>query len=139
LVIIDRVKNIFKLAQGEYIAPEKYTLFLKYRIENVYIKHELVAQAYVHGDSLQSYLVAVIVPDVELFMPWATKHNFTGTFQEIITKPEVTKAVLNELTEFGRANDLKGFEIARTIYMDSELFSVQNGLLTPSFKLKVIK
>lgn len=52
LKIIDRKKHIFKLAQGEYIAPEK--------IENVYLRSEALAQVFVHGESLQVGILLVI-------------------------------------------------------------------------------
>jgi len=51
LKIIDRKKNIFKLAQGEYIAAEK--------IENVVIRSPFIEQAWVYGNSLQVFSIAV--------------------------------------------------------------------------------
>merc|ERR1711935_515583 len=56
VTIIDRVKNIFKLSQGEYIAPEK--------LENIYTTSPYVSQIYVHGESTEAWLMAVIVPDM---------------------------------------------------------------------------
>jgi long-chain acyl-CoA synthetase len=41
LKIIDRKKNIFKLQQGEYVAPDK--------VENTYLKSNFVAEAFLHG------------------------------------------------------------------------------------------
>lgn len=105
---MDRKKHIFKLAQGEYIAPEK--------IENVYLRSEAVAQVFVHGDSLQvgeykalvqsiftkiyeekavtsqgnwyvclqACLVAVVVPDPEFLPGWTERTmKLQGSYQEL--------------------------------------------------------
>lgn len=45
------------------------------QVENVYLRSQYVAQAFVHGDSLQNELVAIIVPDVDVLTPWAKKNN----------------------------------------------------------------
>jgi len=63
LKIIDRSKNIFKLSQGEYIAPEK--------IENICVLSSYVAQALIYGNSLKNNTVGVIVPDKDRAMAWA--------------------------------------------------------------------
>ncbi|CAO3569911.1 unnamed protein product [Mortierella alpina] len=129
LVVIDRVKNIFKLAQGEYIAPEK--------IEAVLAKHYLVAQVFVYGDSLQATLVGVVVPDAETLKPWADENGLgSKSYEELCAHPAVKETFIKELREFGRENDLKGFEILKNIHVTAEQFSIDNDLLTPTFKLK---
>ena len=54
LKIIDRKKNILKLSQGEYVAP--------LHLEKIYQSSDYINEIYVYGDSLKSYLVAVIAP-----------------------------------------------------------------------------
>ncbi|KAJ3377928.1 Long chain acyl-CoA synthetase 7 peroxisomal [Lobulomyces angularis] len=129
LRIIDRVKNIFKLAQGEYIAPEK--------IENVYGRHELVAQSFVYGDSLQATLVGVIVLDEDTMKIYSQKHNLgSKTLKEYTEDPKVLELVSKDLLAHAKGSELKGFEILKKIRLYHEQFSMENGLLTPTFKLK---
>jgi long-chain acyl-CoA synthetase len=65
--IIDRKKNIFKLQQGEYVAPEK--------IENVLLNSQWISQIFVYGDGLQTYVIAIIIPKKESVLAWAQQHG----------------------------------------------------------------
>lgn len=98
------INNVCGL-QGEYVAPEK--------IENVYVRCPLVAQSFVHGDSLQPQLVAVVVPDPEALLPWAASRKMTQDMAALCSDPKVNKALLKSMQEEGRAAGLKGFEQVR--------------------------
>ncbi|XP_016102933.1 long-chain-fatty-acid--CoA ligase 1-like isoform X2 [Sinocyclocheilus grahami] len=128
LKIIDRKKHIFKLAQGEYIAPEK--------IENIYIHSDPVAQVFVHGDSLQACLVGILVPDPDFLPGWAKKRGIEGSYTEMCKSKELKNAILEDIIRLGKEAGLKSFEQVRDIALHMEMFSVQNGLLTPTLKAK---
>uniref|UniRef100_A0A4W3JAT0 Arachidonate--CoA ligase n=1 Tax=Callorhinchus milii TaxID=7868 RepID=A0A4W3JAT0_CALMI len=128
LKIIDRKKHIFKLAQGEYIAPEK--------IENVYVRSTPVAQVYVYGESLQACLVGIVVPDPETFSEWAQKTGVRGAYEELCKNQKVKQAVLEDMVALGKESGLKSFEQVKDIVLHPEMLTVQSGLLTPTFKAK---
>lgn len=129
LKIIDRKKNIFKLAQGEYIAPEK--------IENAYAKCKFVAQCFVYGDSFNSSLVAVVCVEPDVFKEWASSEGIKyESLGQLCNDPRAKAAVLAEMDAVGREAQLRGFEFAKAVTLVIEPFTIENGLLTPTFKVK---
>jgi len=106
--IIDRVKNIMKLSQGEYVALEK--------IENVYAACPVAQQIYVHGDPIQSYLLAVVIPDPVVLAKiasdvWKKRVSETDlrVLDEAVKDEKVVNAVLDVLTKDGVRYGLKGY------------------------------
>ncbi|XP_057476012.1 long chain acyl-CoA synthetase 6, peroxisomal [Actinidia eriantha] len=129
LKIIDRKKNIFKLAQGEYIAPEK--------IENVYAKCKFAAQCFVYGDSFNSSLVAVVCVDPDVLKAWAANEGIQyKDLGELCNDPRARAAALADMDAVGREVQLRGFEFAKAVTLVVEPFTMENGLLTPTFKIK---
>lgn len=130
--IIDRIKNALKLAQGEYISPE--------RIENVYLSHlSFLAQAYVHGDSIQTFLVGIFGVMPELFAPFAGKVLGKTIIPEDLqaikaacADERVRAAVVTELERVGKKNSFAGYEHVRNCYLYLDPFTIDNELLTPT-------
>ncbi|KAJ0002686.1 hypothetical protein NQD34_007835, partial [Periophthalmus magnuspinnatus] len=129
LKILDRKKHIFKLSQGEYIAPEK--------IENIYVRSSALAQVFVHGDSLQSCLVAVVVPDPDFLCNWTKRTlGLEGTYLDLCSRKEVKAVILEDMLRLGKEGGLKSFEQVKSIHVHTELFTIENGFLTPTMKAK---
>ena len=129
--VIDRVKNIFKLQQGEYVAPEK--------IENALMDSPYVEQIFVYGDSLQNYLVAIIVPNkshvIDFFFFFLINCN-NDNCKDYFENEELKKDILKNFETIGEKSDFKGFEIIKKIYLSPEPFTVENDLCTPTLKIR---
>ncbi|KAF4321867.1 hypothetical protein BBO99_00003471 [Phytophthora kernoviae] len=131
LSIIDRKKNIFKLSQGEYVAAEK--------IEGVYLKSKYVAQVFVYGDSLQSCLVGVVVPDPEMAEAWGQANGHSGehaAVSQLVNNSAFQKEVLEDMEVIAKEAQLRGFEFVKKVHFHPDAFSMDDGLITPTFKLK---
>ncbi|OQV25541.1 Long-chain-fatty-acid--CoA ligase 5, partial [Hypsibius exemplaris] len=125
LKVIDRKKHIFKLSQGEYLAPEK--------LETELLTSPLVNQIFIDGNSLHPFTVALVYPNYDLLQP---VQNGGGDVPDKLTAAEVEKTLLAEFKVVGKSRYLKSYEIPKKIYILPEPFSSENGFMTPTQKVK---
>ncbi|MET4431597.1 carboxylic acid reductase [Mycolicibacterium sp. 624] len=115
LVYLDRRNNVLKLSQGEFVTVS--------RLEAVFGDSPLVRQIYVYGNSARAYLLAVVVP---------TEDALTRSDGDI----EALKATISEsLQDIARDVGLQSYEIPRDFIIETEPFTLENGLLTGIRKL----
>jgi long-chain acyl-CoA synthetase len=121
LRIVDRAKQLVKLSQGEYISVTS--------LNDIYSLADGVANVYIFADSHHDAPAAVVVPTKAALDSWKAKG---------ITEPKESKVaktdMLKNLTDCAAKNELRGFEKVKAVVIDTEEFSVENGLLTPSMK-----
>jgi fatty acid CoA ligase FadD9 len=114
LVYVDRRNNVLKLAQGEFVA-----------IANVEASftsgHPAIRQIFIHGSSERAYLLAVIVP-----------HPGVLEAGESAAKEQLREAIKQVAASAG----LAACEVPREFLVETEPFSVDNGLLTTVGKLR---
>ncbi|GAB7365746.1 hypothetical protein MBLNU230_g7081t1 [Neophaeotheca triangularis] len=134
--IIDRRKNVLKLAQGEYISPE--------RIENVYLGNlPWLAQGYVHGDSSRATLVGIFGIQPDLFASFLDKNagikveaTDLKALEAAARDAKVQKLALKEMRKTGLKAKFNSWEHVKAVRLRLEPFSIDNELLTPTLKLK---
>lgn len=85
---------------------------------------------------MKSQLIAIIVPDEECVKNWAKENNIEGDFPTLCKNEKLKKDILQDLNKLGKEAQLRGFEFAKDIYVSSQPFTIDNDLLTPTFKLK---
>ncbi|XP_015058188.1 long chain acyl-CoA synthetase 4-like [Solanum pennellii] len=126
--IIDRKKNIFKLSQGEYVAVEN--------LEGIYSLASSVDSIWIYGSSYESFLVAVVNPNMEALRSWANENGMTGDFDTICENPKAKAYILSELTNIAKEKKLKGFEFIKAVHLDPVPFDMERELITPTHKKK---
>lgn len=143
-----------KLSQGEYVALE--------RVESLYSGCPIISQLYLHGDSLQSYLVALVIPDPTQLAAIASKVWSTNVSPSDLSAldraardPKVQQEVLRALDKMAKSVGLNGyvmtfsnrlarvdvaacrsFEMIKRIHITNDPLTVDNDCLTPTLKIK---
>ena len=125
LKIVDRVKEIFKLSQGEYIIPAK--------LESVYVKSNFIQQIMIYGNSTMNYILAIICPDKQ-----HCARELDITEEELIKdeeNPKLKKIILNDLDRLAIEANFNGLEKVKFILLTFEGFTIQNECITPTMKI----
>ena len=127
LKITDRKKQLFKTSGGKYIAPQV--------IENRMKRSPFIEQIMVIGEG-EKMPSALIQPDFEYIKNWFLKNktNVLDDFEIICGNKEllikINEEIKNINKEFGDWERIKKFELT------PQVWSIENGLLTPTMKLK---
>jgi long-chain acyl-CoA synthetase len=135
LKIIDRKKEIFKLAQGEYIAPTK--------LEFVYSQCRYVMNICVYGNSFKNYLVGIIVPNREIVFDFLKRTNRTeknslnemNDIEKFFTDEGLIKEIKLDLDNLAKENGFNSLEKIPKFHISLNEFSIQNGCFTPTLKV----
>ena len=127
LFITDRKKEMFKTSGGKYVAPQV--------IENLAKASQFIEQIMVVGDG-EKMPTALVQPDFEFAKSWASKNNInigvspTEIANSNELKAEIEKEISKINVHLGKWEQVKKIELTPVIWTED------NGLLTPTLKLK---
>lgn len=124
--ITDRKKEMFKTSGGKYVAPQL--------IENELKASHLIEQSMVIGSG-RKFPAAICILNEPGVKEWCSRHDIEYTsIKEMALNQQVRDRVWKDVE---RANSSFGkWEQVKKIIIDTDEFTVDNGCLTPTFKVK---
>jgi long-chain acyl-CoA synthetase len=126
--VTDRIKDLFKLSNGKYVAP--------LQVESLLKQSPMISQPVVVGSG-RKQVGALIVPDWEALKE-ALKEDgiaFDGlSREELCENPQVIKKVQREALDLTR--ELNDYERVKRVYLLPREFSIDKGEMTPTLKIK---
>ncbi|HEY8561268.1 MAG TPA: long-chain fatty acid--CoA ligase [Pyrinomonadaceae bacterium] len=125
--VTDRLKDLFKLSNGKYVAP--------LQVESLLKQSPLVSQAIVVGSG-RKQVGALIVPDWEALKQTLKEEGIRadGSREELCENPYVVKRVQKDAVDLTR--ELNDYERVKRVYLLPREFSIDKGEMTPTLKIK---
>ncbi|MDQ3798213.1 MAG: long-chain fatty acid--CoA ligase [Acidobacteriota bacterium] len=125
--VTDRLKDLFKLSNGKYVAP--------LQVESLLKQSPLVSQAVAVGSG-RKQVGALIVPDWDTLKQTLEAEGISakGTKEELCENPHVIKRVQKDAVEFTR--EMNEYERVKRVYLLPREFSIDKGEMTPTLKIK---
>ncbi len=126
LYITGRIKEQYKLENGKYVAPAP--------LEEQIKLSPFIVNAMVYGDN-RLFNVALIVPDLDAVKKWAKEQGIAADSDDKLLENGRVKEMIQAEVDKASAT-FKGFERIKKVTLTAEDFTAQNGMLTPSLKVK---
>jgi long-chain acyl-CoA synthetase len=125
--ITDRLKDLFKLSNGKYVAP--------LQVESLLKQSPLISQPVVVGSG-RKQVGALIVPDWDALKDEmkAAGHDVSGSREDLCREPEFIKRVQQDAVELTR--ELSDYERVKRVHLLPREFSIDKGEMTPTLKIK---
>jgi len=125
--ITDRIKDLFKLSNGKYVAPQQVEALLK--------QSPLVSQPVVVGSG-RKQVGALIVPDWDALKEALEDDGIDakGSREELCENPHVVKRMQRDAVDLTR--ELSDYERVKRVYLLPREFSIDKGEMTPTLKIK---
>jgi long-chain acyl-CoA synthetase len=125
--ITDRLKDLFKLSNGKYVAP--------LQVESLLKQSPIISQPVVVGSG-RKQVGALIVPDWDALKDVLKDEgiNAVGSREELCENPYVIKRVQRDAVELTR--ELSDYERVKRVYLLPREFSIDKGEMTPTLKIK---